>query len=167
MASDTATKRYFSPKVHCSTIAEKTTRDTTKHPTIKQTVTPITTSTNGYLQGWPTRHYHQGCSTGHHHQGCSSWSATCTRTSSTHDNVQEGQIITDFYQPYCVTHTFANDGTGSTHVGKTGDSMLGTQQRNGGIHDVQTATPSPTICGKWDRSFTNKMVRLFSGIGIN
>ena len=148
MASDTVTERYSIPEVHHATIAEKNTRDTTQQPTIKHKTTSRPTSTNGYLQGCPTGHYHQGCSTGHHHQGCSSRTETCARTNSTQEKVQEGKIITSWYKPYRVTHTFENDGTGSTHSGSKSNSMFSPQQRNGGIHDVRTATPSPTICGK-------------------
>ena len=148
MASVTATERYSSPAVHHAIIAAKTTRDTTQNPTIKNTATSRATSTDSYLQGCPTGNYHQGCSTGHHHQGCSSRTATYASTSSTQEKVQEGQTITVCYKPYCVTHTFANDGNGSTHAGTTGDTMLGTQQINGGINDVHIATPSPTICKK-------------------
>ena len=45
--------------------------------------------------------------------------------------------------------------------------MLSTQQRNGGIHDVRTATPPPKICRKWELSFANETGRIFSGIGRN
>ena len=164
MASDTATERYSSPAVHHDTISAKTTRDTKQQPTIKRTSTSRATSTDDYLQGFSTGHYHQRCSTEYHHQGCSSRTATCARTSSTQDKGQEIQTITGCSKPYRVMYTFENDCTGSTHAGTTGNIMLGPKQRNGEIHDVHTATPSPTICKKWDRSFANEMGQLFLGI---
>ena len=148
MVSNTAKERYSSLEVHHATIAAKNTRYITQQPAIKHKATSRATSTDGYLQGCLTGHYHQGCSTEHDHQEFPSQTVTCVRTNSTQDKVQEGQNITGRYKPYRVTHTLSNDGTGSTHAGTTRNSMLGPQQRNGGIHDVRTATPSPTICKK-------------------